>query len=50
MSAHESTSEDVIFAAAITLKNGKRLIAANYGLKGFPIKVRKEPPKQSPEK
>ena len=51
MSANLPSSEDeVFFAAAITLKNGKRLIAANYGLRGFPIKVRKRPLKQSPEK
>ena len=50
MPANEPTSEDVIFVAAITLKNGRKLIAANYGLKGFPIKVRKKPPKWSPDK
>lgn len=46
-----SPDEEVIFAAAITTRNGKRLIAAHYGLKGFPIRInRKKPPKNPPDK
>ena len=36
----------VIFVASITLKNGKRIFASHYGLKGFPINVRKKRPDQ----
>jgi len=32
---------EIIFVAFITLKNGKRLYARNYGKTAFPIKVRK---------
>jgi len=31
----------VIYVAWITLRSGKRLYAASYGLKAFPLKVRK---------
>ncbi len=30
----------VIFRAFITLKNGKRIFAHQFGLKGFPIRIR----------
>ena len=30
-----------IFVASITLKNGKRIYAAAYGLQAFPLKIRK---------
>lgn len=33
--------EVVVFVAYITLRNGKRIYASQYGLRGFPIKVRK---------
>ena len=33
-------SKEVVFVASITLKSGKKLFARDYGLKGFPIKVR----------
>jgi len=33
--------ETVTWVAYITLKNGKRIYASEYGLRGFPIKVRK---------
>jgi len=37
----DKPSEDrVIFRPYITLKNGKRIYAAQRGLKAFPIKVR----------
>lgn len=32
--------ETVIWVAYITLKNGKRIYASQYGLRAFPIKVR----------
>ena len=32
--------EQVVFVTYITLKNGKRLYAWQYGLKAFPLKVR----------
>ena len=31
----------IIYTAFITLRNGKRIYAANYGLKAFRIKVRR---------
>ena len=30
----------VIFVASITLRNGRRIFAASYGKKAFPITVR----------
>lgn len=33
---------EVIYVTYITLKNGKRLFAATYGLKAFRLKVRKK--------
>lgn len=36
----------IIFVASIRLPNGKRIFASQYGLRGFPIKVRLDPPKQ----
>jgi hypothetical protein len=33
---------DVIFRPFITLKNGKRLYAWQYGLKAFMIRIRKK--------
>jgi hypothetical protein len=32
---------EVIYRASITLRNGKRLYARNYGLKAFRLTVRK---------
>ena len=40
------TETGIIFVASIRLRNGKRIYASQYGLKGFPIKVRDKPPKQ----
>lgn len=37
-----SKEYEVIYRAYITLRNGKRLYAAAYGLKAFPIRVRKK--------
>ena len=31
----------IFFAAYITLKNGKRLYAKDYGYKAWPLKIRK---------
>lgn len=31
----------VAFVTRITLRNGRRLYAADYGLKAFPLKTRK---------
>lgn len=39
---------DVIFVASIRLKNGKRIFASAYGLKGFPIRIRKPPQPRLP--
>jgi hypothetical protein len=36
-----SDEEDVVFTAYITLKNGKRIYAWQYGLKAFRIRVKK---------
>lgn len=33
---------EVIFRASITLKNGKVLLARFFGIRGFPILVKKE--------
>lgn len=41
---------ETIFVAAITSRSGKRLIAANYGLKGFPIRIRRKKPPIAPQK
>jgi hypothetical protein len=32
---------EYIYVASITLRNGKRIYAASYGLKAFRIRVRK---------
>lgn len=40
------TEDEVIFVASIRLKNGKRIYASHYGLKGFPIRVRRKNPRQ----
>lgn len=32
-----------VFVASIRLRNGKRIFAAQYGLKAFRIKVRRTP-------
>lgn len=31
----------VVYRSVITLRNGRKLYAAAYGLKGWPLKVRK---------
>lgn len=36
----EETEGEIIFRKTITLKNGQILIAAEYGLEAFPIRVR----------
>jgi hypothetical protein len=33
---------EIIFRKTITLKNGRILIAAEYGLEAFPIRVRRD--------
>jgi len=40
------TETGIIFVASIRLRNGKRIFASHYGLKGFPIKVKDRPPEQ----
>lgn len=40
-------TEMKIFTKYITLKNGKRIYAANYGLKAFCIEVRDKEEKKS---
>ena len=42
----ETGEPETIFVSRITTRSGKVLLAANYGLKGFPIKVRPKPPRQ----
>ncbi len=37
-----SDEEDVVYTAYITLKNGKRIYAWQYGLKAFRICVKKK--------
>lgn len=37
-----SDEEDVVYTAYITLKNGKRIYAWQYGLKAFRISVKKK--------
>jgi hypothetical protein len=32
---------EIVYVAYITLKNGKRIYAWQYGLKAFPLRVRK---------
>lgn len=34
--------DEIIFRKTITLKNGRILIAAEYGLEAFPIRVRRK--------
>jgi hypothetical protein len=36
----KDTEGEIIFRKTITLKNGRILIAAEYGLEAFPIRVR----------
>lgn len=36
----EQTSYQVVFVAYITLRNGKRIYASQYGKKAFPIRVK----------
>lgn len=33
---------DIIFVASITTKSGKKIYAAHYGKKAFPIKIKKQ--------
>jgi hypothetical protein len=40
-SLFQEGDETVIYTAYITLKNGKRLYAWQYGLKAFRLKIRK---------
>lgn len=37
----KDAEDEVIFRKTITLKNGRVLIAAEYGLEAFPIRVRR---------
>lgn len=39
---NDSEDFEVIFVTCITLKNGKKIHAASYGKKAFPIRVRKK--------
>ena len=36
----------IIYVASIRLRNGRRIYAWQYGIKAFPIRVRKRPPEQ----
>lgn len=36
----EKTTYQVVFSAYITLKNGKRIYAYQYGKKAFPLRVK----------
>lgn len=38
---HGDESSEVVYVASITLRNGRKLYARDYGLKGFPIRKRK---------
>lgn len=39
---HDKEEEfEIIFRKTITLKNGRILIAAEYGLEAFPIRIRR---------
>lgn len=45
-------SDEYIFRPVITLRNGRRLVAAQYGLKAWKIRVRKKsapPPLAGPK-
>ncbi|KKU87578.1 MAG: hypothetical protein UY16_C0023G0004 [Candidatus Gottesmanbacteria bacterium GW2011_GWA2_47_9] len=33
---------EIVFVTYITLRNGKRIYASDYGKKAFPLKVRKK--------
>jgi hypothetical protein len=37
----KDTESEIIFRKTITLKNGRILIAAEYGLEAFPIRIRR---------
>ena len=37
----EDKDEEIIFRRTITLKNGRILVAAEYGLEAFPIRIRR---------
>lgn len=38
--------DHLIFVASITLRNGKRIYASQFGKKAFPIRVKPKPPTQ----
>jgi hypothetical protein len=40
MNKSKKISKDYIYTASITLKNGKKIYAAQYGLKAFYIPVK----------
>ncbi len=41
-----SGDPEIIFVASIRLRNGKRIFASQFGLKAFPIRIRRVVPEQ----
>lgn len=38
--------DQLIYVASITLRNGKKIYASQYGKKAFPIRIKPKPPIQ----